>query len=64
MSITLVALDIHLHQINQIGSACDEFRVRVCRDLAERIGDVAGAHVMKTDHDPSIACWMAATIFV
>ena len=41
MSISLRRpLDIHLHQIDQIGAAGDEFRRRTCGDLAHRVGDV------------------------
>ena len=57
-------LDIHLHQIDQIGAAGDEFRVRVASDLAHRVGDVAGARILEVDHDRPITCWIAATMLV
>ena len=34
-------LDIHLHQVDQIGAAGDEFRPRAGGHLAHRIGDIA-----------------------
>ena len=57
------ALDILLHQIDQVGAAGDELRRRIGRDLAHRVGDVGGARVLEIDHDlASIACWIAATM--
>ena len=55
-------LDVHLHQVDQIGAAGDEFGRRVGGDLAHRVGDVAGARVLEIDHDCPIACWIAATM--
>ena len=56
-------LDIHLHQIDQIGAAGDEFRARARGHLAHRVGDVAGARILEADHGcASIACWIAATM--
>ena len=43
--------DVHLHQIDQIGAAGDEFRVRIAGDLAYRVRDVVGARVLEVDHD-------------
>ena len=56
------ALDILLHQVDQVGAAGDEFRRRIGGDLAHRVGDVAGARVLEVDHDCPIACWIAATM--
>jgi hypothetical protein len=56
-------LDIHLHQVHQIGSAGDEFRAGACAHLAHSVRHIAGAGIMKADHDCPIACWIAATIF-
>ena len=59
-------LDIHLHQIDQIGAAGDEFRARAAGHQAHRIGDAAGARILEIDHDCPvcwpIACWIAATM--
>ena len=57
------ALDIVLHQVDQVGAAGDEFCGRIGGDLADGVGDVAGARVLERDHDRSIACWIAATMF-
>ena len=57
-------LDIHLHQVDQIGAAGDEFRVRVASDLAYRVDDIVGARVLEIDHDRPITCWIAATMLV
>jgi hypothetical protein len=56
--------DIHLHQINQIGAAGDEFRVCIGGYLAYRVRNVVGARILEVDHDRSIACWIAATMLV
>ena len=45
------ALDILLHQVDQVGAAGDEFRRRIGGDLAHRVGDVVGARVLEIDHD-------------
>ena len=54
------ALDVPLHQVDEIGAAGDEFRRRICSDLPYRIGDVVGARVLEVYHDftppPAIAC--------
>ena len=57
------AFDIFLHQVDQIGAACDELRSRIGRHLPHRVGDVVGSCVLEIDHDFSIACWIAATMF-
>ena len=59
------ALDIVLHQVDQVGAAGDELRARVGGDLAHRVGDVGGARILEVDHDClpcAIACWIAATM--
>ena len=38
------------------------FAVGIGRDLAHRVGDVAGPRVLEIDHDCPIACWIAATM--
>ena len=45
------ALDVLLHQVDQVGAAGDELRRRIGRDLAHRVGDVVGARVLEVDHD-------------
>jgi hypothetical protein len=57
------AFDILLHQIDQIGSAGDEFRARAVRDSAHRVGHVDRSGIIEIDHDWLIACSIAATIF-
>ena len=56
--------DLHLHQIDQIGAAGDELGARIADDLAQGVGDVGCARILKLDHDCPIACWMAATMLV
>ena len=56
--------DIHLHQIDQIGAAGDEFRVWVASDLAYRVRNIIGARILEVDHDRPITCWIAATMLV
>jgi hypothetical protein len=53
-------LDVHLHQIDQIGAAGNEFRRRAPGHLAHRVCDVAGTGILEVDHDSLIACWIAA----
>ena len=36
-------LDIHLHQVDQIGAAGDEFRAGVAADLTHRVRNVVRA---------------------
>ncbi len=55
-------LDLLLHEIDQVGAAGDEFRLRIGGDPAHGVGDVGGARVGKIDHDRPIACWIAATM--
>ena len=58
------ALDIFLHQIDQVGAARDEFRRRIGGNLAYRVGDVGCPCILEVDHDLApIACWIAATMF-
>ena len=47
--------DILLHQVDQVGAAGNEFRRRIGRDLAHRVGDVVRARVLEIDHDRPIA---------
>jgi hypothetical protein len=56
-------LDVHLHQVDQIGAAGDELRTRACSHLAHRVRDIAGTRILEADHDCCpMACWMAATM--
>ena len=43
-------LDIHLHQVDEVGAAGDELGRRVGRDWRDRIGDVVGARVGEVVH--------------
>ena len=52
-----------LHQVEQVGAACDELRVRRRGNLPDGIGDVVCPRILKVDHDRTIACWIAATMF-
>src|SRR5262249_6050944 len=56
--------DIHLHQIDQISTAGDEFRVWVASDLAHRVPNVVGTRIMEVNHDRPITCSIAATMLV
>jgi hypothetical protein len=56
-------LHVHLHQINEIGAAGDEFCAWIGGDLAHRVGDVGGPRVLEVNHDCPIACRIAATMF-
>jgi hypothetical protein len=58
------SFDIHLHQIDQISTAGDEFRVWVVSDLAHRVSNVVGARILEINHDRPITCWIAATMLV
>ncbi len=55
--------DMHLHQIDQIGAAGDEFRVWVAGDLAHSVRNVVDARILEVDHDRPITCWIAATMW-
>jgi hypothetical protein len=50
------AFDIVFDQVDQVGAARNELRGRVCGDLLDGVGDVAGARVLERGHDRSIAC--------
>jgi hypothetical protein len=57
-------LDLLLHQVDQIGAAGDEFRLRVGGGAAHRVGDVACTRVCEIDHDRlSMTSRIAATMF-
>jgi hypothetical protein len=58
------AFDIHLHQVDKIGAAGDEFCRRIARELTHRVRNIAGARIFEVDHDRPIACWIAATMLV
>jgi hypothetical protein len=49
------SFDIHLHQIDQIGAAGDEFRVWIASDLPHRVHNIVGARIVKVDHDRLIS---------
>ena len=53
-------LDIHLHEIDQIGAAGDEFGARAAGHQAHRLGDAAGPRILEIDHGWPIACWPIA----
>ena len=57
-------LDVHLHQVDQIGAAGDEFRPRARGHLAHGVGDIRRTRILEVDHDCPIACWIAATMLV
>ena len=60
------ALDVLLHQVDQVGATSDELCGRVGGNHPYSIGDVSRPRVLKIDHDllsiASIACWIAATM--
>ena len=57
-------LDIHLHQIDQIGAAGDDLCLRLGSHLPHRVGDVVSTRVLEIDHDGPTTCWIAATMLV
>jgi hypothetical protein len=49
-------LDVHLHEIHEIGAAGDEFRPRARGHLAHCVGHIACTRILKADHECPIAC--------
>ena len=47
------ARDVFLHEVDQIGAAGDELCVRVDRDHAHGVGDVARARIVEIVHRPA-----------
>jgi hypothetical protein len=55
--------DVVFDQVDQIGAARNEFCGWIGGDLLDGVGEVGCARILKLDHDRSIACWIAATMF-
>src|SRR5947209_18514832 len=51
-----------LHQVDEVGTARNEFGVRIGSDPSHRVRNVIGPCLLKADHACSIACWIAATM--